>query len=429
MSKVYLEDSVLTDIADAIREKTGGSGTITPANMPTEIGSISGGGGEPIVVDRWITSMSGGLFERLVVDNNVTFSGINLFNLIDLMKNINKNFFSQQEYENLANQLVLKLAKKLELFSGGTRIDNRHCFPQAYSTGSLFIWSNPYTIDNFDVSNFFIFPETSGKSVSVDGYYFLLNRPSAYNESNLRNYLNYTRPIIKNISDTNNIWRDWCIANSGVRISSGGAWGIISCWGQWYLNDLPEGYVEWLKFVSNINIGNYSDYLNFLYYECYKLKTAYIPVVSFSSFNAGVRNTPRLRHILFVQKGKGYISNSASLSMAGAGYNRTSGNVTNKQDVCPDAKKIYDATTYEALKNDPDAWASGLEWSFYGHSAAAETINSLPNQNPCPDGYNRPCTIIFEQNSGLNTDDGPISNLTAEEIAVATEKGWTVTLV
>ena len=45
MSKVYLEDSTLTSIADAIRAKTGGSSQITPANMPTEIGSISGGSG------------------------------------------------------------------------------------------------------------------------------------------------------------------------------------------------------------------------------------------------------------------------------------------------------------------------------------------------------------------------------------------------
>ena len=35
-------------------------------------------------------------------------------------------------------------------------------------------------------------------------------------------------------------------------------------------------------------------------------------------------------------------------------------------------------------------------------------------------------TIHFRSNSGRYTDAGPISNLTAEEIAVATAKGWTV---
>lgn len=45
MSKVYLEDSTLTGIANAIRTKTGESSTITPANMATEIESIPSGGG------------------------------------------------------------------------------------------------------------------------------------------------------------------------------------------------------------------------------------------------------------------------------------------------------------------------------------------------------------------------------------------------
>ena len=37
----------LTDIADAIRDQTGGSATIAPENMPTQIRSISGGGDLP----------------------------------------------------------------------------------------------------------------------------------------------------------------------------------------------------------------------------------------------------------------------------------------------------------------------------------------------------------------------------------------------
>lgn len=40
--------SAFTDIADAIRAKTGKSDTMTPAEMPTEIANISGGGGGDI---------------------------------------------------------------------------------------------------------------------------------------------------------------------------------------------------------------------------------------------------------------------------------------------------------------------------------------------------------------------------------------------
>ena len=44
MSIMFINSDTLSDIADAIRAKTGGSGTMTPLEMPTEIASIGGGG-------------------------------------------------------------------------------------------------------------------------------------------------------------------------------------------------------------------------------------------------------------------------------------------------------------------------------------------------------------------------------------------------
>lgn len=44
MSKVFIEESTLTAIGDAIRGKTGGTELIAPLNMPTEINGISTGG-------------------------------------------------------------------------------------------------------------------------------------------------------------------------------------------------------------------------------------------------------------------------------------------------------------------------------------------------------------------------------------------------
>lgn len=45
MADRLIQTGTLTDIADAIRAKTGGSSLIAPEDMPTEIASISGGGG------------------------------------------------------------------------------------------------------------------------------------------------------------------------------------------------------------------------------------------------------------------------------------------------------------------------------------------------------------------------------------------------
>jgi hypothetical protein len=63
-------------------------------------------------------------------------------------------------------------------------------------------------------------------------------------------------------------------------------------------------------------------------------------------------------------------------------------------------------------------------YSRYNHASAVETINSLPDTSAY--GTN---TIKFLGASGSRTDGGAISNLTEEEIAVATAKGWTVTLM
>ena len=42
MAVYTIKDTTLTAIADAIREKTGGTGTIKPGEMATEISNISG---------------------------------------------------------------------------------------------------------------------------------------------------------------------------------------------------------------------------------------------------------------------------------------------------------------------------------------------------------------------------------------------------
>ena len=79
---------------------------------------------------------------------------------------------------------------------------------------------------------------------------------------------------------------------------------------------------------------------------------------------------------------------------------------------------------YNDLKNDPDWWTTDAAYSRYNHDSAVATINSLPDTSAY--GTN---TIKFTGAAGANTDGGAINTLTNAEIAVATAKGWTVTLV
>ena len=88
-------------------------------------------------------------------------------------------------------------------------------------------------------------------------------------------------------------------------------------------------------------------------------------------------------------------------------------------------KEVKDDATYQALKNDPDWFSCKKEYSRYNHDSAVETIYSLPDTTT-GGGAN---TIKFYADAGSATDGGAIGNLTEAEIAVATAKGWTVTLL
>jgi hypothetical protein len=94
-------------------------------------------------------------------------------------------------------------------------------------------------------------------------------------------------------------------------------------------------------------------------------------------------------------------------------------------------KAIYDASTYAALKNDPDAYVFGTateeahKYSFYNKESAIETINSLPDCS----AVGTTNTIKFKGAAGEYTDAGAINTMEQEYIDLAASKGWTVTFV
>jgi hypothetical protein len=86
-------------------------------------------------------------------------------------------------------------------------------------------------------------------------------------------------------------------------------------------------------------------------------------------------------------------------------------------------KEVKDDATYQALKDDPDWFTRDINYSRYNHDSAVRTLASLPDTSTY--GSN---TIKFKGASGALTDGGAINTLTEEEIAVASAKGWTVSL-
>ena len=86
-------------------------------------------------------------------------------------------------------------------------------------------------------------------------------------------------------------------------------------------------------------------------------------------------------------------------------------------------KKVSDNATYQALKNDPDWFGVGVNYSRYNHTSAVNTINSLPDTSAYLTANGGTNTIKFTGAAGALTDGGAINTLTEEEIAVAVSKG------
>ena len=85
-------------------------------------------------------------------------------------------------------------------------------------------------------------------------------------------------------------------------------------------------------------------------------------------------------------------------------------------------QKIY----FSRTGYDFDYSYTHVKDSIYNHDSAVETINSLPDTSAFLAEVGGTNTIQFHSNQGANTEGGAIGNLTAEEIAVAAAKGWTV---
>ena len=169
------------------------------------------------------------------------------------------------------------------------------------------------------------------------------------------------------------------------------------------------------------------------FYNCYKLKELTLPIIpspanlNGNCFTGTFYNARSMRKFVFAPPPVGneavlWTRQTIDLADTNCGYSTTAVQMT--------GHIISDDETYNLYKNDPDAWADKLEYSFYNHDSALETIRSLPYtqyfDTPQSELHN---VIRFYGKSGEKTDGGAINTLTTEEIAIATNKGWTVSYV
>ena len=382
MSKVAINEITLTNIGNAIREKTGKTNLIAPGDMPAEIASISTGGGgveiEPIVLTGNCSYYgTGSLSAKCIEAFGDKITTKNLGNLSHMFK----------------DYLLTNIPFELNM-SGST-----------YNTcDNLFDGASKLKVSPI-MNNFY--------PSSMQAFFKNCFRLRTIPEEAINNW-NYSR--------LNSY--DWASLNE------------MFCY-CYSLRNIPE------SFLKNL-YGKSTSYYNNLFYRgfyyCFSLDeirglnfNANITMTS-NLFNNTFYYCERVKDIIFDCNEDGSPKIIRATSQTIDLTNKIGSAVSSKDILDYNSgitadKQVTDDSTYQALKDDPDWWTTSAAYSRYNHDSAVRTINSLPDTSAYLASDGGTNTIKFSGAAGSKTDGGAINTLTEEEIAVATAKGWTVTLV
>ena len=379
----------LSAIGDAIREKTGKEDLLTLDQMPEEIKGISGGGGDddtPIYITGNCQYAFSGPFVSQCVErygNKIKVNGItdayfmfyryqleNIpfdlnFATGNIYIDVSQMFNGAEWLKQLPNFNSIRVSAISNLFNGCHSLRE---IPDDFF--DKFVWDYHQGITN-----------PYGKSSS--SYMFtnclsLRKLPTSIKQfKNINSYQTYSSSLFY--------------------------YGFASCRVLDEMKDIPISQYKDNNFTGNMFYGTI-DY-------CNRLKEF--------TFETNEDGTP------IVAKWKGQI---IDLSKE-VGYSSSPSILVSYNSGITSEKLVNNNATYQALKNDPDWYTNQMAYSRYNHDSAVATINSLPDTSAHLATAGGTNTIKFRGNAGSKTDGGAINTLTEEEIAVATNKGWTITFV
>ena len=379
MADYLIKDTTLTNIADAIRAKKSSTDTYTPAEMATAISSIeTGGGGGPTAED-------------------LTFTGdLTKFNYHGRMSKLIKKYGSLMSF-NYVSYMD-------NAFQGNDTLN------PDFSNWTINLSNNASLLQTFS-SNGSIkkLPKFAGGSINSCANMFY----SFYGE---------------NIPDDLFTDTTFNLTSTANRYES----IFYDCN---YLKKVPLWFSNMAFNTDNFTFISYMNIYTQTFRHCWQLNEIIMPLVlspvylNSNCFDSTFSDTHNARKIVFApspdstNESCNWKNQVIDLTI-NVGYGERDNNVT----VRGEDKKIYDATTYTALKNDPNAWTKNLEYSFYNHDSALETLNSLPYTGNHA-SQSSPNIIKFAGESGSATDGGAINTLTTAEIAQATNRCWSVSYV
>lgn len=387
MAKVFIEETTLSSIGDAIRAKTGGSALIAPLDMADEISGITTGGGGSVDVEPIVLSGS----QSYGCAGPLAGNYINMFGNTITTKDItagNNMFYNNNTIDKIPFDLNFK------------KNVNSSMNNMFYNCGKLKL-----------------LPKINNIRVSDCSYIF-------YSCYNLRDIP----------EDFCNNW-DWSYIDSLTSQYSGNRSYTFS-----YCYSLRKFPMEFLSHGNPVANSGYSIYY-YLFYNCCVLDEIIglpVPHYNVTWTSNAIYNSffdcYRLKNMTFAlqEDGTPYVVNWKNQTIDltyYVGYSSVTNYILNYNSGITADKEVKDDATYAALKNDADWFTAKIEYCRYNHDSAVATINSLPDTSAYLATAGGTNTIKFKGAAGSLTDGGAINTLTAEEIAVATAKGWTVSLV
>lgn len=419
MAKVLVNESSLTGIANAIRGKNGSTTTYKPSEMAAAITAISGGA-EPVI-------------EALSVTSNGTYTapdGVDGYSPITV--NVPQDGSPPDKAFVISGNCEYRFANDgwtwfIEQY--GDKITTKdisnaqNMFFSCYNLGNIPFEINMYNGSTYHPTTWMFrncnYLESIPKINNCIPYNF---SSSFYNCYRLRNFPN-------DFGD----WFDWSYLESQTNGYVGNMSSIFqSCYS---LRSTPN---DFLKHGNPNATYSYTYFYSGFSYcasldELVNLPIPYTATLTSNAFSNTFNSCYRLKNMTFaLNNGQPHIMNWKSQTIdlsAYVGWVIDKSNILNYNSGITADKEVTDDATYQALKNDADWFTTKVEYSRYNHDSAVATINSLPDTSAYLASAGGTNTIKFKGAAGSATDGGAISSLTPDEIAVATAKGWTITLV
>lgn len=429
MAKIFIEESTLTSIGDAIRGKEGTTELIPTTEMASRITAIEGGGGEPNLLDIEITS--NGVYDVTDAEGYEEYDGFGQVTVNVPLEGAPTSY-----------ELIVTGDCSYRFANGGwdwfikkyrDRITTKgvqYCSNMFYSCK---VEEIPFQIN---VTNGASFTNMLNNTTKLTHCPKIRGTISWQGYPSLQYLLAYS--VLSDVEDL--FTPDMLEGVSTVKISS--AYSVPNLSQMFNSCDrLRKVPSWWYKFRINEESSVFPSYSYTIYNStfagCYTLdEITNIPVwkcagaQTSNMFSNTTQRCYRLKNFTFeTDNGAPIVTQwkSQVFSLDNVGWSTYAFYFTDA-GISAD-KEVKDDTTYQALKDDPDWFTCLLDYSRYNHDSAVATINSLPDTSAYLASAGGTNTIKFKGSAGSKTDGGAINTLTEEEIAVATAKGWTVTLV